>query len=51
MPGDEGEIKGSFDTKGRVGHNEKNITVNANTKPTQSYKLLFSVDVEAAKKS
>jgi len=49
MPGQEGEIKGSFDTKGRVGHSEKTITVNVNT-IKQNYQLSFSVDVEAAKK-
>ena len=33
MPGDTGYIKASFDSQGRVGLNEKTITVEANVKP------------------
>ena len=33
MPGDTGYIKASFDSQGRIGLNEKTITVEANVKP------------------
>ena len=46
MPGNEGEIKAQFESRGRVGVNNKNITVMANTKPLQSFELKFSVEVE-----
>ncbi|MES2773293.1 MAG: DUF1573 domain-containing protein [Bacteroidota bacterium] len=46
MPGEEGEIKAQFESKGHPGMNNKSITVQANTKPIQSFELRFSVDVE-----
>lgn len=45
MPGEEGVIRGKFDSKGRVGPNHKDIYVTANTKPTTSHDLNFTVDV------
>jgi len=45
MPGNEGTIKGVFTTKGHVGVNNKHITVQANTKPVQSFDLKFSIEV------
>lgn len=44
-PGAEGEIKASFNSKGRVGINQKDINVNANTKGTPVHKLSFKVEV------
>ena len=46
MPGKEGEIKAAFDSQGKTGQQHKNITVNANTRPTQSFILQFMVEVE-----
>ncbi len=45
-PGEEGVIKGKFDSKGRKGNNRKNIHVEANTKPSRVYELEFEVVVE-----
>ena len=45
-PGEEGVIKGKFDSKGRKGDNRKNIHVEANTKPSRIYELEFEVAVE-----
>jgi hypothetical protein len=45
MPGQQGEIKAVFDSKGRSGSNHKSITVMANTNITQSHVLLFNVEV------
>lgn len=48
MPGEEGFIKVVFNSSGKVGHNQKNITVMANTKP--EFPLLqLTGDVSAAK--
>ena len=46
MPGKEGEIKAAFDSQGKIGQQHKNITVKANTRPTQSFNLQFMVEVE-----
>jgi len=44
-PGKEGEIKGVFDSNGRIGPNHKTLTVVANTKPSQEKFLVFNVIV------
>jgi hypothetical protein len=44
-PGKEGEIKGVFDSNGRIGPNHKTLTVTANTKPSQQRFLTFNVVV------
>ena len=44
-PGKEGEIKGVFDSHGKVGPNHKTLTVFANTKPSQERTLMFTVVV------
>jgi hypothetical protein len=51
MPGQEGNIKGVFDTEGKAGDVHKNITVKANTKGTQSHVLLFNMTVNAKPKN
>ncbi|HYC39379.1 MAG TPA: DUF1573 domain-containing protein [Chitinophagaceae bacterium] len=43
-PGEEGVIRAKFDSKGRSGHNTKDVYVTANTRPA-SYQLAFSVEV------
>jgi len=48
-PGAEGEIRGSFDSNGKSGMQQKTIYVAANTKGVQSHELKFSVDVEKKK--
>lgn len=45
-PGEEGVIKGKFDSNGRKGDNRKHIGVEANTKPSRTYELEFEVVVE-----
>ncbi|HQV06608.1 MAG: DUF1573 domain-containing protein [Chitinophagaceae bacterium] len=45
-PGEEGVIKATFDSKGRIGENRKHITVDANTKPSRIHNLEFSVTVK-----
>ena len=45
-PGAEGEIKASFDSKGRKDMNRKQIYVDANTRPSRSHELGFQVVVE-----
>ncbi len=45
MPGQEGEIKASFNSEGRVGANHKTIMVITNTKPEQSHQVEFNVQV------
>lgn len=45
-PGEEGVIKATFDSKGRVGENRKNITVDANTTPFRTHGLEFTVNVK-----
>jgi hypothetical protein len=47
-PGAEGIIKASFDSKGREGHNSKDIFIEANTKGTQNHKVHFDVEVVKA---
>jgi len=44
-PGKEGEIKGVFDSNGRIGPNHKTLTVVANTKPSTDKFLVFNVIV------
>lgn len=46
MPGNNGEIKAAFDSKNKPGPNTKYITVRANTKPIQEFRLQFMVEVE-----
>ena len=45
LPGEEGYIKGKFDSNGRAGTNNKHIYVTANTKPTTNHDLNFTVEV------
>ena len=49
MAGDTGFIKVVFNSKGKVGHNEKHITVTANTNPSFPMLLLTGEVEEAAK--
>jgi len=49
LPGAEGVINASFDSKSRPGMNKKDITVVANTKDTKEHKLHFEVDVTGKK--
>ena len=44
-PGAEGEIKATFNSKGRTGTNHKEIDVEANTTGTQTHKVAFNVEV------
>jgi len=44
-PGAEGEIKATFNSKGRPGINHKEIDVDANTNGTQLHKVSFNVEV------
>lgn len=45
-PGKEGVIKAKFNSKGQhLGENRKNITVTANTKPSQITELSFKAEV------
>lgn len=44
-PGEEGVIRAKFDSKGRVGPNNKYVTVTANTSPSKQQVLQFSVEV------
>ena len=48
LPGETGVIKVVFNSKGKVGHNDKNITVVANTQPSFP-PLLLTGEVVAAK--
>jgi hypothetical protein len=48
MPGKTGVIKAVFDSRGKPGINHKSITVNANTKPEESFSLEFTVNVNPA---
>jgi len=48
LPGETGFIKVVFNSKGKVGHNQKNITVMANTEPAFPL-LLLTGEVKAAK--
>jgi Protein of unknown function (DUF1573) len=45
-PGEEGEIKGSFDSNGKSGMQHKSIYIMANTKGSQSHEISFTVDVQ-----
>lgn len=45
-PGEEGVIKAKFDSKGRTGENRKHISVDANTSPSRSHDLEFTVNVK-----
>ena len=44
-PGEEGVIRAKFDSKGRLGTNEKSVTVTSNTKPEKTQVLHFKVEV------
>lgn len=44
-PGKEGEIKASFKSEGRVGTNNKTLTVYANTGGDETHRLGFTVEV------
>ena len=46
LPGKTGVIKGSFNSKGRVGINNKTIVVRANTLGSMAHELHFRVEVE-----
>ena len=48
MPGETGSIKVVFNSKGKLGHNEKNITVMANTNPAFPL-LVLTGDVKEVK--
>ena len=48
-PGKEADIIASFDSKGREGHQHKQITVTANTKDKPQHILTFDLDVVKAK--
>ncbi len=48
-PGEEGVIKAKFDSKSRPGENRKHITVDANTTPSRSHDLEFTVMVNTQK--
>ncbi len=45
-PGQEGEIRATFNSQDRVGINHKTLSVNANTKSVQNYALKFIVQVD-----
>jgi hypothetical protein len=45
-PGNEGEIKGSFDSNGKEGEQHKTLVVTANTKGGQNHDLVFTVTVQ-----
>jgi len=49
LPGNEGIIKASFNSEGRVGINHKTLYVTANTKLKQTHELHFEVEVEKKK--
>lgn len=46
LPGEQGVIRAKFNSGGRLGLNEKYITVKANTNPDQQWILKFKVEVE-----
>ena len=50
LPGEEGVINATFDSKGRQGPNKKDIYVTANTIAKRDHVLHFDVEVLAAKK-
>jgi hypothetical protein len=45
-PGEEGVIKGVFNSEGKAGKNNKTLTVFANTQDNQPHTLSFMVDVQ-----
>jgi len=45
-PGNEGEIRGSFDSNGKEGEQHKTLVVTANTKGGQNHDLVFTVTVQ-----
>jgi hypothetical protein len=45
-PGEEGQIRATFNSEGRTGINHKTLFVDANTKGVQHYSLQFVVQVE-----
>lgn len=49
MPGKEGVIKASFNSEGRIGINNKELFVIANTQGSQSSEVRFSVTVQKKK--
>jgi hypothetical protein len=49
LPGEEGIIKASFNSEGRLGANHKTLYVTANTKTKQTHELHFEVEVEKKK--
>lgn len=51
LPGEEGVINATFDSKGRAGIQKKDITVTANTKDNSSHVVHFDVEVVAKKTS
>ena len=46
MPGEEGTIKAKFNSEGRIGPNNKQVVVLANTKDSKEHFLGFTVVVE-----
>ncbi len=48
-PGNEGQIKATFNSEGRSGINHKTLFVYANTKGSQSHSIQFEVEVEKKK--
>jgi hypothetical protein len=44
-PGEEGVIRAKFDSKGRIGTNNKYVTVTSNTSPNRQQTLQFNVEV------
>ncbi|HZF66237.1 MAG TPA: DUF1573 domain-containing protein [Chitinophagaceae bacterium] len=49
MPGEEGTIKAKFTSEGRLGPNNKQVVVSANTKGDRMHTLGFTVVVEGKK--
>lgn len=47
MPGEESAIKAKFNSSGKVGENNKQVTVVANTNDTKRHLLSFSVTVNS----
>ena len=45
-PGEEGQIRATFNSQGRSGMNHKTLFVNANTRGVQNYSLQFVVQVD-----
>jgi Protein of unknown function (DUF1573) len=45
-PGEEGQIRATFNSQGRTGINHKTLWVDANTKGVQHYSLQFVVQVD-----